>query len=354
MSQEIELKLTANQEVINSLKQELSHFQLLTQKQVFSQNSYFDTEDHFFAKKKMGLRVRKEQDRYTMTLKTTGSTQGALHIRPEYNVQLSSSTPDMTQFAQYAELQLERDYQTLQSTLQPIFSTDFQREYYLLETGNGTQLEIAIDQGKILAKQQQAPISEIEIELKNGKVIDVLNFVQNLLFLDGMRLGQESKAERGYQLAGLGKAAQKVTLNDWLQLLQQHYVSAQGQILALYQYELRLLKFLEQTDRSKLISNAEATTTMLDLFSKLYQYYVEKTVLLQQAASTLEQQQLAVAEIIDDVYEGNQVVYQQLRQIIARHLEHQDHAKAIQQLFDLTAQGQYLQRMINLLKFTLK
>ena len=53
--QEIELKLTTNQEVINSLKQELSHFRLLKHYQATSQNCYFDTEDHFFFTAKNGV-----------------------------------------------------------------------------------------------------------------------------------------------------------------------------------------------------------------------------------------------------------------------------------------------------------
>ena len=48
--------------------------------------------------------------------------------------------------------------------------------------GNGTQLEIAIDQGEIKANNAKTPICEVEFELKSGKVADMLNFVQHFLF----------------------------------------------------------------------------------------------------------------------------------------------------------------------------
>lgn len=350
MSPEIELKLSANQDVINSIKQELSHFKLIKQQQVFSQNSYFDTQDYFFSTQKMGLRVRTENDTYTMTLKTAGKEQGGLHIRPEYNVALTEPMPNLTLFSQYPELQLAQDYQTLQATLQPIFSTNFQREYYVLETGKGTQLEIAIDQGKIEANQQQAPISEIEIELKSGEITDVLNFVQNLLFLDGMRIGQESKAERGYQLAGLGKTYQLVSIDDWRHLLETKFSSAAEQLEALLQFELRLLKRLDKSLSGELAQEAFAVTELIGLFFNLYQCYCNETALFNQ----LSEQSSERAELVSELQEVNQLFYQQLRQIIARHVEQQDHHKAIDQLFELTSRGKYLQRIINLLKLTLK
>ncbi|MFC0322393.1 inorganic triphosphatase [Gallibacterium melopsittaci] len=352
MSPEIELKLLANQDVINSIKQELSHFKLLKQQQVFSQNIYFDTQDHFFSQQKMGLRVRKEEQSYTMTLKTAGNVQGGLHIRPEYNVDLLEPTPDLMLFNQYPELQLAREYAELQSSLVPIFSTDFQRDYYVLETGSGTQLEIAIDQGKIQANQQQAPISEIEIELKMGAVIDVLNFVQNFLFLDGMRIGQESKAERGYQLAGLGKSFKPVSIEDWRNLLHQPFDSAVQKVSALLDYEWQLLKYLEKVNAQACALDGFATTELIGLFFNLYQYYSSDELFLH---SVVEQEQLShTNELIDELKDANELFYQQIKQIIARHVEQQDHTKAIQQLLELTSRGKYLQRMINLLKITLK
>lgn len=355
MLQEIELKLTANQEVINSIKQELSHFHVVNQTQVFSRNIYFDTADLFFAKHKMGLRVREEQQQYTMTLKTAGKNQGALHIRPEYNIRLTQFAPDMAQFSAYPELQLDRDYHSLQTALRPIFATDFQREYYLLEMGNGTQLEIALDQGKITANDKEEPISEIEIELKHGTVNDVLYFVQNLLFLDGMRLGQESKAERGYRLAGTVSTISKVTIDAWRNLLENSYPTTPSKVLALYQFELRLLKYLEQLKRCDLAQEQQCVTELIGLFFNLYQYSSHEEQLFQLAATELAAQgnQIDTA-IVADLQEKDRIIYQQIRQIIARHVEHQDPIKAIQQLFDLTSQGQYLQKMIHLLKLTLK
>ena len=52
--------------------------------------------------------------------------------------------------------------------------------------------------------------------------------------------------------------------------------------------------------------------------------------------------------------EINRFVYQQIRKMIAQHVEQQDNQRALQQLTELTSQGRYLQKMMNLLKITLK
>lgn len=343
--QEIELKLTTNQEVINSLKQELSHFRLLKHYQASSQNCYFDTEDHFFSQQKMGLRVRNEEGVYTMTLKTAGTTQGGLHMRPEYNVRLSQPQPDLKLFGQFSELTLAHSYAELQCSLQPIFHTDFQREYYLLETGNGTQLEIAIDQGEIKANNAKTPICEVEFELKSGKVADMLNFVQHFLFLDGMRLGQVSKAERGYRLAGVASKAALMTIDEWRQFLEQRFTSTAQQVNALFQYELKLLKNLEKLDLDRISQSQAETTALIGLFFTLYQYSCEQEALFTQ---------LLDEESSTEMIEINRFVYQQIRKMIAQHVEQQDNQRALQQLTELTSQGRYLQKMMNLLKITLK
>ncbi|MGY6772804.1 CYTH domain-containing protein [Gallibacterium sp. ZY190522] len=343
--QEIELKLTTNQEVINGLKQELSHFRLLKHYQTTSQNCYFDTEDYFFSQQRMGLRVRKEDDVYTMTLKTAGIAQGGLHMRPEYNVRLSQQQPDLKLFSQFSELTLARPYEELQRSLQPIFYTDFQREYYLLETGNGTQLEIAIDQGEIKANNAKAPICEVEFELKSGNVEDVLNFVQHFLFLDGMRLGQISKAERGYRLAGITPKATLMTIDEWRQFLEQVFQSPQQQLKALFQYELKLLKNLEKLNLDLISQNQMETTALIGLFFTLYQHSCEQEVLFAQFSDK---------EDASEMIEINLFVYQQIRKIIAQHVEQQDNHIVLKRLVELTSQGRYLQKMINLLKMTLK
>lgn len=80
--------------------------------------------------------------------------------------------------------------------LKPVFSTDFERESWLIECGNGTHIEVAFDQGKIVAGEKQTPICEVEFELKSGLPIDLLRFVQTLTLENELRLSSASKAKR--------------------------------------------------------------------------------------------------------------------------------------------------------------
>ncbi|EJS91600.1 adenylate cyclase, partial [Pasteurella multocida subsp. multocida str. Anand1_cattle] len=64
--------------------------------QSFWSNTYYDTADRVLAKHKMGLRVRQENQQYTLTLKTDGEVHGGLHIRPEYNVTLPDEQPNIS------------------------------------------------------------------------------------------------------------------------------------------------------------------------------------------------------------------------------------------------------------------
>ena len=91
-------------------------------------------------------------------------------------------------------------------------------------------------------------------------------------------------------------------------------------------------------------SQAE-TTALIGLFFTLI-----NTVCEQEALFT----QLLDEESSTEMIEINRFVYQQIRKMIAQHVEQQDNQRALQQLVELTSQGRYLQKMMNLLKITLK
>ena len=88
MSNEVELKLAVTPDAFDILKTHLNQFNILEQNTIFLGNTYFDYPDHFLAQQKMGLRVRRENNDFTLTLKTDGKVVGGLHSRPEYNLSL--------------------------------------------------------------------------------------------------------------------------------------------------------------------------------------------------------------------------------------------------------------------------
>ena len=76
----------------------------------------------------MGLRIRQEDQELTLTLKTNGEVIGGLHSRPEHNLSLTEKETPTN--AQLRELYTFEELPS--STLQPIFSTDFNRIFWLV------------------------------------------------------------------------------------------------------------------------------------------------------------------------------------------------------------------------------
>ena len=89
----------------------------------------------------------------------------------------------------------------LRAQLYPVFTTDFRRTLRNLELVPGTHVELCVDSGQVTAGSASAPISEIELELKQGQPEALLAFAHGLLDDIGLRLEPASKAQRGYALA---------------------------------------------------------------------------------------------------------------------------------------------------------
>jgi triphosphatase len=56
----------------------------------------------------------------------------------------------------------------LKRRLKPVFETHIHRTTAPVRK-NGTRIEVALDEGRVRAGRQSAPISELELELKRGK-----------------------------------------------------------------------------------------------------------------------------------------------------------------------------------------
>ncbi|WP_171922925.1 CYTH domain-containing protein [Salmonella bongori] len=199
MAQEIELKFIVNHDAVDSLRSHLhtlggEHYapsQLL--------NIYYETPDNWLRRHEMGLRIRGENGRYEMTMKTAGRVTGGLHQRPEYNVTLSEPVLDLTQLPQdvWPGGELPAG---LASSVRPLFSTDFYREKWRLDV-DGSTIEIALDLGDVNAGEFAEPICELELELLSGDTRAVLKLAKQLVSQTGLRQGSLSKAARGYHLA---------------------------------------------------------------------------------------------------------------------------------------------------------
>lgn len=199
MTLEIELKFIASPAAIADLPEQLAALNCQHSAPQKLTNIYYETADNRLRKLDMGLRIRGFDDSYEMTIKTAGKVVAGLHQRPEYNVSLSKPELDLSQFP--ADIWPEGlDVKALQDELSPLFRTDFVREKWVI-TYLQSEIELGLDQGHITAGELSEPLSEIELEIKEGNTGDLLALATLLGKNGGLRLGGLSKAARGYHLA---------------------------------------------------------------------------------------------------------------------------------------------------------
>lgn len=91
------------------------------------------------------------------------------------------------------------DHPIHQSALRPQFTTDVGRTLWLIKRG-GADLELAIDEGEINGSGRTISLHELEIELKRGPRAALFHLAAELAGAIPVRIGVQSKAERGHAL----------------------------------------------------------------------------------------------------------------------------------------------------------
>ena len=344
MSNEIEIKLAVSDQAFNELEEHLKYFTCLAHKKQFLSNTYYDYPDHFLAKRKMGLRIRQEDQELTLTLKTNGEVVGGLHSRPEYNVPLTKKeTPTNAQLRELYSFE-----QLPSSTLQPIFSTDFNRTFWLVEFQQ-SKIEVAFDQGKIIAGESEQPICEIEFELKSGNVQDLFDFVETLPFERDIYFSSASKAKRGYLLGS--KQFLTDWLNKWRDFLKEEREESAVDFCVKFNSVLKMeQKLLEETlsfSPALFSQDFMKTVERVGAFFNLYHYYDENGKILEAVAAEKQKETFLPA-----LLESNQKIFAEICDLIRFHSETKDNEKTIKKLTALLKSRVYFERMIKLMRFS--
>jgi len=199
METEIEIKFFFNAHFADELLAKISQHTVISHKDQMMYNVYFETPSRALRGMDMGLRVRRIDDKCTQTIKTSGRVIGGLHQRPEYNDPIEGLIPELARFNNKIWPK-DCDINELQDQLTPLFSTDFRRLHWLLEMEDGTLIELAYDSGKIIANDNESEICEIELELVKGDEAKLFVLAEDIASLPQVRLGNVSKAQRGYML----------------------------------------------------------------------------------------------------------------------------------------------------------
>jgi len=154
--------------------------------------TYFDTPRRTLRKAGFSLRVRRSADGFVQTVK---SAAGSTFRRLEWEWPLDSDDPDLRRLAEVAGLPaLDRQ------DLEPVFRTEIKRTRLDLLPTPGARVELALDDGKVIAGDAGEPVSELELELKGGGQDSLFRLGLDLLQVAPLALSSESKAQRGYRL----------------------------------------------------------------------------------------------------------------------------------------------------------
>ena len=171
-------------------------------------NQYFDTAAGDLHQLRIGCRIRRwHQDglqQAEQTVKMAGQVVNGLHQRPEYNLpQGKQEKPDLTRFD--TDIWPPGiDINSINEALRCEFKVDFTRQRWHAhapQVSADSVVEIALDQGFIVANGHQESVLEVEIELVTGPLDALFEVAKILTSRYKLVEFNKSKAQRGYALA---------------------------------------------------------------------------------------------------------------------------------------------------------
>lgn len=207
---EIELKLACDGSDLERLRA-LPRLQAATNHKDRLSSTYFDTEDQLLRRSGYVMRVRRTSEGHEQTVKAEGD---GLFERPEWSQAVAGPEPDR------AALDATPLGKLLdKGALTPLFTVEVEREAFQVRQADSL-IEVALDQGRIKRPRarKSVAISEVELELKEGRAEDVFALAREIAATIPVRLGVRTKAERGYGLAEgetlAMRKAEKVPLDE--------------------------------------------------------------------------------------------------------------------------------------------
>lgn len=194
MTREIELKLELS---IESKKALLDSGFLGEPSGTVQQRAlYFDTADQKLRQAGFSLRIRQAGEIRTQTIKATKSGTAGLFARPEWESVVENDEPVLDDNAPIST-DIWPDVRSDELIVQ--FVVEVERKIWL-HREDGSEIEIVIDEGLVVAGDRQSIVREVELELKDGRTEDLFRAARRIEGIAGLRLGVLSKSERGYAL----------------------------------------------------------------------------------------------------------------------------------------------------------
>jgi triphosphatase len=203
---EIELKLTTTPKSLTKLLALLSKSSAAvrsSRKTARIVSTYFDTEDRRLRKRGLTLRVRQKKGKLVQTIKSEADSASSVFARQEWTTPLAQKTPDLTAIDSGALR--SRMGLILPQELSPLFKTDVKRTTLIVEhtttPGDSAKVELAFDQGCIIAGKKTANICEVELELLEGSTTALIDLARQISAQIPAILSLSSKVSRGFELS---------------------------------------------------------------------------------------------------------------------------------------------------------
>lgn len=175
-----------------------------THRELYS--AYYDTPDECLRRSGAALRIRREAGAWVQTFKSAGTVVAGLHQRQEIDWPIGRPLLARERLAELAQKASALPADLDPARLRQVFVTRFLRTAFEITLADGSVAEVAIDTGHIESRGRTAPIAEVELELKGGEPAALYALAIDLARDLPLRVGVESKAERGY---ALGRAARR-------------------------------------------------------------------------------------------------------------------------------------------------
>lgn len=156
--------------------------------------TYYDTPDFALREAGFALRVRREGEQWVQTLKS-GSSGGL--VREELEHPLSQGCLDLSLLASGG---LPLRLLARLPDLTPVFETHVTRRQRMVVFGDA-KIEVALDEGEVVADGQRTALLEAELELKRGGLAALFGLARELAAPGGLRLTFSNKSDRGFALA---------------------------------------------------------------------------------------------------------------------------------------------------------
>jgi triphosphatase len=200
---ELKVELSESDVVRLSGKLPLSDFAIAPPSRRRVRSIYFDTPEHSLHAAGISLRLRRHDKGWLQTVKTEQRIDGGLSNPVELEASVQAEKPDLRKIAD-KNLRRRVEKAIKGNSLRPVFETVVQRTTRRVQVED-SEIELAVDKGKIVTNAATRQLREAELELKSGSTAGLLLAAETLFAGHELKLSSRSKAERGYRLA-LGKS----------------------------------------------------------------------------------------------------------------------------------------------------